>query len=192
MGQYYKPVNTEDLEWVYSHDYGQGLKLMEHSWIGNKFVGSVMRLLTKDNRWYKKPLVWCGDYYGEKNTDEVGYYDKTRDDNKVFTEDSMSEAEQLCSVIVNHTKKEYVLLLDEKDEDKKKSLLLLNVIEENEFEWIINPLPLLCALGNGRGGGDYHGTNEDMVGYWANDIISVEKEIPEGYKQLKINFKEER
>ena len=35
--------------------------------------------------------------------------------------------------------------------------------------WQIHPLPLLCADGNGRGGGDYNGINENMVGIWAYD-----------------------
>ena len=41
MGQYYKPINLDDKQWLYSHDFGDGLKLMEHSWIGNDFVGAV-------------------------------------------------------------------------------------------------------------------------------------------------------
>lgn len=44
MGQYYKPVilaeNKKTVKaWVYSHSYG--LKLMEHSWSKNDFVGAV-------------------------------------------------------------------------------------------------------------------------------------------------------
>ena len=56
MGQYYKPVNTEDLSFLYSHAYDSGLKLMEHSWIGNDFVGAVMSLMTKGQLWYKKTI----------------------------------------------------------------------------------------------------------------------------------------
>ena len=62
MGQYYKPIcldNELQEQWVYSHDYDNGLKLMEHSYIGNSFVGIVERLLSVGNLWYMKPLVWA-------------------------------------------------------------------------------------------------------------------------------------
>ncbi len=41
MGQYYKPIcldNELKEQWVYSHDYDNGLKLMEHSYVSNNFV----------------------------------------------------------------------------------------------------------------------------------------------------------
>jgi hypothetical protein len=49
-------------------------------------------------------------------------------------------------------------------------------------------LPLLTAEGNGRGGGDYRGENENLIGSWARDIISVEMEIPDGYDELVCEF----
>jgi len=180
MGQYYNPINIESMEWLYSHDYGDGLKLMEHSYIGNKFVGAVMKLLTKGNKWYKKPIVWCGDYAEEK------YYEKCKDDKNIFAE-SLSEDEQKTAILVNHTKKEYIYFYPYRDEKKKR---VVDKIEGNEEEWVINPLPLLTALGNGQGGGDYRGINIDKVGIWAKDILSVEFEIPEGYKEFKVEFKE--
>ena len=61
---------------------------------------------------------------------------------------------------------------------------------EGKNEWIISPLPLLTALGNGRGGGDYKGTEMDKIGIWARDILSVEFEVPDGFNELKVNFKE--
>ena len=58
MGQYYKPVNTKTMKWLYSHSYdGNGLKLTEHSWVGNTFVGAVMTLLSPKNKWYKFYLI---------------------------------------------------------------------------------------------------------------------------------------
>ncbi len=39
----------------------------------------------------------------------------------------------------------------------------------------INPLPLLIAMGNGRGGGDYgNPKNDDLVGTWCDSISSIE------------------
>ena len=79
MGQYYKPVmveNKNQLEWIYSHDIkekwtrddgksfmmGQGLKLMEHSWMKNKLMRCVEGLMIPGGAWYKKPIAWAGDY----------------------------------------------------------------------------------------------------------------------------------
>lgn len=36
---------------------------------------------------------------------------------------------------------------------------------------IIHPLPILTAVGNGQGGGDYEGICMEYVGVWAGDII---------------------
>ena len=67
----------------------------------------------------------------------------------------------------NHTKKQYV------DKTKFKCY---------------HPLPLLLAEGNGRGGGDYYGSNEDKIGIWARDVISVEDEKPEGYEEYETGY----
>lgn len=42
--------------------------------------------------------------------------------------------------------------------------------------FIVHPLPLLTSLGNGKGGGDYHGLNMEWVGAWALHAIEA---IPE-------------
>ena len=52
MGQYFKAININDREWIYTHDYGDGLKLMEHSYLQNSFVGAVMILLSPKGKWY--------------------------------------------------------------------------------------------------------------------------------------------
>jgi hypothetical protein len=77
--------------------------------------------------------------------------------------------------IVNHTKKEFV------DKAKVPSI----------DGWQIHPLSLLTAQGNGRGGGDFRNDKNKFVGRWATDIISVEKEVPKGYKEIKPNFVED-
>ena len=77
MGQYYKPVNVDNMQWLLSHDYSTGLKLMEHSWIGNEFVGYVMTLMVKGGAWYKKRIVWAGDYYDQAG--ETDYWTQCKD-----------------------------------------------------------------------------------------------------------------
>ncbi len=62
MGQYYKPINLDKQQYVYSHDYGNGLKLMEHSWVGNGFVNVVEELIAEGGDWHGDRIVWAGDY----------------------------------------------------------------------------------------------------------------------------------
>lgn len=181
MGQYWKPICIDSFEWLYSHEYNSnGLKLMEHSWIGNDFVGIIMKLLTKGNSWDKKRVVWAGDYsekvFKDNTLYSMGYDDEDEEGIRLFKKinpkDCLTEEEQKSSIIVNHTKKEYVKLSECKSE--------------------INPLPLLTALGNNRGGGDYRGKNMNLIGRWAFDEISVEfddKELKD-YKKLTPEFEE--
>jgi len=188
MGQYYQPINLTTFEWLYSHDYGNGLKLMEHSYIGNNFVGRIMKLLIKGGKWYKGRIIWAGDYFDEVKVKGETLYSMCFEDDeakiklfkKIKPRLKMKEVDELKAMIVNHSKREYVKLSEcEKNGD--------------DF-WIIHPLPLLTALGNGRGGGDYNGRDMNLIGRWAFDEISVEfdeKEF-EGFTKIKPNFSEER
>ncbi len=181
MGQYYKPINLDNKQWLLSHDYDHtGLKLMEHSWIGNDFVGAVMNLMVKGGDWFRKHIVWAGDYYGDQGN-EIPYWNQT--DGTDFTQIQptlcMSEKDQQRAKLVNHTKKLYVRY----DE-----------ILAGEGGWRINPLPLLTACGNGRGGGDYHDQypDQDKVGIWAGDELSIVFAVPKSkwYKKIIVGFKE--
>ena len=172
MGQYYTPVikrNDGNFSKYYSHDYHNGLKLTEHSYIGNNFVDTVLKQL------YNRPgqLAWVGDYAEPSDVESPeaadfiaveqknGGYRKPVDAGGNF---------HLDKVVINHSKNEYVDLLEYK--------------EFTGEDWAINPIPLLTTIGNGKGGGDYYGTNMDMVGYWACDLIEVKNYIPAGYKNI--------
>lgn len=67
-----------------------------------------------------------------------------------------------------------------------------NIEEDFEEDTLtMHPLPLLCADGNGRGGGDYYDLNKEVVGYWAYNRIGVTnnvKDIPNDYTELEITF----
>ena len=52
--------------------------------------------------------------------------------------------------------------------------------------FIVHPLPLLTCLGNGKGGGDYHGLNMEWVGAWAMHAIGVTHDDPQSLSRLKI------
>lgn len=58
--------------------------------------------------------------------------------------------------------------------------------------WIIHPLPLLTAVGNDRGGGDFHEGNVgyENVGIWAWNLLSIVDNLPKRFKKLKLAFKE--
>lgn len=89
-----------------------------------------------------------------------------------------TEAYKAARFIVNHTKKEFV--------DKRKVPSIGG--------WRVHPLPLLTSSGNGRGGGDYHPIDDSdgkFVGSWAGDVISVEPVKPEGFTEIRPNFREE-
>jgi len=205
MGQYYKPVILKEdkqtpIGFAYSHDFGSGLKLMEHSWMKNDFVGFIESLLTKGKPFHKSPIVWAGDYADEEPFERIpkevvdllvadGYTLEEVEKNganlysiarhsapKLIPNTHKIEDFDALPIIktkylVNHDKKQFV--------DKTK-------VPKDKDGWRIHPLPLLTCEGNGRGGGDFRGDSE-LVGSWARDIISVESkkaDIPKGYTEL--------
>ena len=182
MGQYFKAVNIDNLEYVSSYDFDNGAKLMEHSYISNNFVEAVEFLLINDGeekgRWADSRIIWAGDYADAEGKDGENYYSLAAD-NGTALKFLITAVPENYPYLVNHTTKEYV--------DKKK----LPTFGENN-DWMIHPLPLLIAEGNGRGGGDYHGDNEDYVGRWARGIINLMKDIPDGYTEIKPDFLETR
>jgi len=187
MGQYYLPVLGEPgadvgdftvKTFAISHDFGSGLKLMEHSYIGNELLNRVEKELLSNPR----PVVWAGDYADEEPNgaslysqceEGVGIVDG---DVKVLGLQLMPpnpdpgwgnscgevRAEGLDDgYVVNHTKDEYCRLHPELD-------------DAGDWAGWVHPLSLLTADGNGRGGGDYRGASS-VVGRWARDVISVER-----------------
>jgi hypothetical protein len=189
MGQYYKVIILADNTvhatvdgtsnkkeiirfWICPGSYRNGMKLMEHSYYNNNLLKAVHHLLSPDGHFYMSRIIWAGDYAdGEKETGQNLYHMAESKESSFFPPVDSTK----YSYLVNHTKKEYV--------DMKK----LNYDED----YIIHPLPLLVAEGNGRGGGDYYSPNEEMCGRWARDIISFEEKYPEEYNEIVPNFIEE-
>ena len=168
------------MEKVSPHDYGNGAKLMEHSYIGNDYVSAVECLLYSDGatkgRWAEQRIVWAGDYAdGEENTEENLY---SILENKPGLKNLIKVSPDNFIYLINLDAKEYV--------DKSKLPVL-----KNSDDWFIHPLPLLTAEGNGRGGGDFHGDKE-YVGIWSRSRIALVKEIPDNYNELIPNFYENK
>ena len=174
MGQYYKPMlkpkGSEVWNCFSPWDFDNGAKLMEHSYIGNSLTNYVKNLILHT----PMCLVWAGDYADEekgKDTNLYCLFEATNPKDQSVPQESI---ESMC-YLVNHKKKLYV--------DYSK-------VEKDEYGYRIDPMPLLCAEGNGRGGGDYHGSAMNLIGSWARDLISVESEIPNGYTELVPSFRE--
>jgi hypothetical protein len=199
MGQYFKPIILGDKPeqgqhetvkaWMYSHEYDNGLKLMEHSYQGNNFVSAFEKQLSRTGGHYKSRVVWAGDYADEEpglkiisegKEYDANLYSLCNDENKVNRKVVSTED---YPFIVNHTKKQFV--------DKN------SVPEIVGWEGTkIHPLPLLTCEGCFRGGGDYNENSPDanLVGVWARDVISIEKDNPKvlhgmmDYEELKVSF----
>lgn len=200
MGQYHKLVildknfkETLDKKSaqivINPHHLLNGLKLMEFSYVGNSVMNYAENLL--GGEYYGYPFVVCGDYAenimtyfgedslynltivtkGERVEDYVPYYMKPK-----VEEENPNISDSGYRYIVNLTKKEYVDL---------------GALSADEDGFIIHPLSILCACSNGLGGGDYKGTEMDKVGIWAYDNIGMTNDIPEGFTELKVNFREE-
>jgi len=166
MGQYYLTVilaEKSDKEYVRTFldasMYDNGVKLVEHSYIGNNFMNVVENLIGPNGMFYRSRLVWAGDYADNEPDSEKNL------NSMCEAKDPFEYKGPLVSYpyIVNHTKKVYI-----------------------EKKGRFHPLSLLTAEGNGRGGGDYHGSNT-MVGTWARDVISMENEAPD-YTLIECEF----
>lgn len=205
MGQYYKAVSLDQEEYLRTQGVDVngflGMKLLEHSYVGNAFTAAVENLLSPKGNWHKTRIVWAGDYMDcglfipEEHLDEVLMYDDGEEitgsditlyhySNKHFKKLYMSTTEEYGRYIINHTRETYV------DKEHLEGFEVGLANGETDI-WHIHPLPLLTCSGNGRGGGDYNGINMSQVGNWAGDVISVEKEKPEGYSELEVSFIEE-
>lgn len=179
MGQYYRPIigHKENGKFVIDAairplDYDNGMKLMEHSYIGNAVTGAIENLLGQNGQFNGSQLVWAGDYAdNEKGRNNL--YDLC-----VNSKCIKNVKSKHYRYAVNVTKGEYVNM------DK---------VQPDTYGYRIHPIPLLCAEGNGRGCGDYHGTQIELIGTWARDEITFtdnETDVAK-LKELDTNFKEE-
>lgn len=214
MGQYYKPIILKEdkktiVTYAHAHACDTGLKLMEHSYIDNSLCNAVYNYIQENG---PCRLVWAGDYADpektETLTDEeiwdlwkkdvtnglavnslIDYIDDYRAKEEKESEDGKTLYEMTeyakemeyntnsndCRFLINHDKQEFVDLWNVPC-----------------FGWnAVNPLSLLTAEGNQRGGGDYYGIGGEYVGTWARDLIEVSNKCPfETYTEIKPDFVE--
>lgn len=213
MGQYYKAVflaeNQKPITSVSSYDFGNGAKLMEHSWGKNPFVRFVeAQLMNVPQR-----VVWAGDYADHEDpktltareikllADETSEYwnsEKIKAEGVnlyslsnivgklTHDEDVTNKYEHEFKNVAPLTAKYLVNL------DKKQFVNKTKTPKDNEG-WQIHPLPLLTCEGNLRGGGDFFINTEkkqgnvELIGTWARDrilVVSTKAEIPKGFTEL--------
>lgn len=163
MGQYYYPLNVKKNQRLIAHDYDNGLKIMEHSWVGNNFVNVVISLLAKGGIWHGCKIIWVGDYSES--------YSELIEKAKVIKPKEVDVPS--FKYLINRTKKEFVK------------------IPENDVNiWQIHPLPLLTCDGEGFTLGGYHGSdNDNIIGTWKLCNIEPTNEVPKNYKEIIFNLK---
>ena len=195
MGQYYIPY-LKDLksgaeQCLNSHHFDSGLKLTEHSWIGNHFCNAVLNLI-KDN---PKVVAWIGDYAEFEDLGShfvIGEAEFTRIYNNLWQDEKWEKQHQVepsdDNIKFDFNKRWFLV-----NKTKKQVIDLSYYIKQSTIEddWCLQPLSLLTAVGNGKGGGDYRGCNLEYIGYWAFDEIYISEQQPEGYLILEdVIFKE--
>lgn len=198
MGQYYYPTILREKnkrfysEEYFSHDYGNGLKLTEHSYVGNNFVETVMaQLFNKPGR-----LAWLGDYHEKEDFAKLnpGLPDILE---KRFYEHYKCFVTPGCEEDCKGKHLRYYNKPTEVQERKGRFILnhdkqcYIDMVEYEKIAprngWVdtpLHPLPLLTAVGNKRGGGDYYGPCAEDVGCWAGDLIETQMARPNGYRDV--------
>lgn len=221
MGQYFKAVflseNNKPVNFVYSHDFGSGLKLMEHFWMRNDFVRFVEKQLI-DN---PKKIVWAGDYADNENPEtiteqEINFLADEKSDywNSEKLRKEGVNIYSLCETVSKLThnedvKDKYTHEFSERTIAPLKLKYLINYDKQEYVDkskvpadkdgWKIHPLPLLTCEGNDRGGGDFrvdenaNQGNVELIGSWARNKIGVafkKTDIPKGFKEVKFDLVE--
>jgi len=211
MGQYYAPTiiyPDGSFASLDGHAFDNGIKLTEHSWIGNHLVNAVyLKILNKPRR-----IAWIGDYSdngyavcGEAYTKQISpeeflkYYDSAwpnEDEDGTLIPSSMYTPEEL-ELINENTKGFYLVNHDRKEFLDLGGYIERCTIQEGSFAgWCVDPLPLLTACGNGRGGGDFY-DGDDAIGYedvgiWAFHELELTDAIPDGFQECTYSFLEGR
>ncbi len=155
-----------------------GLKLTEHSWVGNDFMQGVCKKI------HNKPsyVYWVGDYFdpsedeakSEMSSDcvSVDFASLWRKKNAKELQDTFDISDKY---LVNHDLKVYVNMCDYID--------MLTCGKTHDKDWVQHPLSLLTAISNGKGGGDYdvEGLNADSIGVWKGCLLEITDNIPKDY-----------
>ena len=208
MGQYYNVVMGDEngkITGVFDRYIMIGgqkeytmAKLMEHAYLSNPFTNAISRkLMDKPQR-----VAWVGDYAysltnGGKSYGE-NYYEDIR--NSVGEDIAIPTFEDVYGENgegVNYDVVEYSPTIDWENMylvnySTEQYIDMAEYIKNSENDWgEISPLALLTAVGNGGGGGDYHGRDDDIVGSWAWHLIGIvdRENDMSNFEKIEVNFK---
>lgn len=207
MGQYYHPTMIDEegnITWIYTHDYHCGLKLMEHSFIGNSVMNAVFGQI-KD---HPLRIAWMGDYSDEEQDDPYeqklpraefmhvydAVYGNGNDKRRIQPDPIAYDLTSKDWYLVNHTQRVYLSLDAYAARNKWKDCWKnWETGDIEEFDMCVNPLSLLTACGNDRGCGDYHADLPDYnkVGSWAFDLIGLTQKKPVVFQEVMYTFTEQ-
>ena len=192
MGQYYRAV-LGDKEGNNKKVFDlEDPKLTELAWIGPGYIDTVEHhLISKPQR-----IMLVGDYAYElskiKNKQRVPTYEEVWPKNRAAASliklDILPPLDWEKYYLVNHERKEFIGM---------HKYLYMGTYKQGNCLVCMDPLPLLTAVGNGKGGGDYRGDYKEYVGSWAWNLISIEPKInnkftiQEDYKEILPLFKDE-
>ena len=163
MGLYYNAVievngNKEVFYHQVDGEYMMA-KLLEHSYWANPFVLAIASKLWRT----KGKLAWVGDYAEDSDFNWNEAFSDAHAEN-VPREDLTYNGFRLeGKFFINHDKKMII------DLDEYRNLL-------KDVDMVISPIPLLTAVGNDKGGGDFHkgsGQGYDLIGTWTWDIVEI-------------------
>lgn len=189
MGQYYKVVNADKKLYFTPWEVGgNGAKLMEWSYNRNEMVLALMNLLA--NEWKGDRVYVVGDYAEANNEkepcyeavkaleEEMGLPDGEISSVYVYASEKFRNISALVDTedrglryIYNHRTKQFV--------DTAKCPIEWTWYSKDEKKTYINkiaPIPLLLAMGNGRGCGDFHSQHigYEYVGSWCSSVQDIE------------------
>lgn len=201
MGQYFRCVTEDEFgvkkystkyyingkSEAYVYDTYVGRRWMEHIYIGDIYTDFISHSL------YHHPMrvTWVGDYAVDLPYEHIkdlnpdfpivkGAYNTflkevLEGDDDIGLETEKGEFDYKGKYLINYSKKEYLSF--------DKYIQQLN--ENYDVQcWFIYPVSLLTAIGNDLGDGSYSGRGAlEVVGTWTYDLLSIEDEVPKGYKE---------
>lgn len=194
MGQYYKFINIDKKEVCKKSCHG--LKLMEHSYVGNDYCDTVLKLLS--NEWKGDRILHIGDYAepnDSSNTRKI-ISKLTNEFNLNYTlyeyANTFNIVDSKCNDNIRYVydldKKEYVDLYKQPIQGY---WIDNGVVYPNK----INSFALLTGCGNEQGGGDYYFINKKAVGCWAGDKF-ISSTVPlkeyDKFKEKNLIFNERK
>lgn len=213
MGQYYRIINADKKESFSPWDFDSGAKLMEFGYNGTSVIKALTSLLMGE--WKGDRVYIVGDYADTSDMSEcwAKTYEKLYDEMEADfapTEEDMKYGWSVYSMADKWDFPEYI------EEDIKPRYIYNHDTEQYidlehcPIEWTryyegeaycdsVSPLALLLAMGNDRGGGDYHNAfnSYDKVGAWvtSSEYISVEEDKLDGcehYTEFAPDFTENK